>query len=146
MCDYCVTIPLQFWYALVQRVNRGNVFLVGVFCCFTFIEHNPVSAWKRQQRIKERQERKETFLRDKTEGAGTKILFHEKERGAKERTAAEKNPSRETNRQACRGLQISFIQQRRIRQVRQKSLNTVKIIKENKMKLKGKFNEKTLYK
>lgn len=103
MCDYCVTIPLQFWYALVQRVNRGNVFLVGVFCCFTFIEHNPVSAWKRQQRIKERQERKETFLRDKTEGAGTKILFHEKERGAKERTAAEKKPQQRNKQTGMQG-------------------------------------------
>ena len=128
MCDYCVTIPLQFWYASVQRLNHGNVFLVGVFCCFTFIEHNPVSAWKRYQRIKERQERKETFLRDKTEGEGTQILFNKKKE--RERSNGEdscrKNPSRETNRQACRRLQISFIQQRRIRQVRQKSINTVK--------------------
>lgn len=61
-----------------------------------------MSAWKRQQRIKERQERKETFLRDKTEGAGTKILFHEKERGAKERTAAEKKTpaEKQTDRHA----------------------------------------------
>ena len=84
MCDYCVTIPLQFWYASVQRLNHGNVFLVGVFCCFTFIEHNPVSAWKRYQRIKERQERKETFLRDKTEGEGTQILFKKKKREREE--------------------------------------------------------------